>query len=71
MIFDKNGLKSAFFLDKTISLGYIHNNIFIICKGKDEEEYALPLKRESGCGLPGLKGCLKEGMWKVASEPEG
>ena len=43
-----------------------------ICKGCDEEEYALPLKRESGCMTVrcALKGCLKEGVWKVASEPE-
>ncbi len=47
-------------------------------KGNDEEEYASPLKRESGCpdarkfsaedGT--LRGCLKEGLRKVASEPE-
>ena len=41
-------------------------------KGCDEEEYALPLKRESGCmiGNCALKGYLKEGVWKVAFEPE-
>jgi hypothetical protein len=37
-------------------------------KGHDEEEYASPLKRESGC-LRALRGCLKEGMQKVASKP--
>jgi len=42
----------------------------LIFKGYDEEEYALPLARESGCRLSALEGRLKERMQKVASEPE-
>lgn len=38
-------------------------------KGDEEEEYALPLKRESGCPIWVLRGRLKEGVRKVASEP--
>lgn len=54
------------FLTKSPQMDYIHN---IYCKGNEEEEYILPLIRESGCRKV-LRGCLKEGMWKVASEPE-
>lgn len=43
-------------------------------KGDDKEEYPLALKRESGCReckmYPALGGCLKEGVGKVAFEPE-
>lgn len=41
-----------------------------ISKGCDEEEYAWPLAREDG-RRKALRGRLKEGMRKVASEPEG
>lgn len=42
----------------------------LIFKGCDEEEYALPLARESDCRDSALGGRLKERMQKVASEPE-
>ncbi len=61
------GLK--FILTNIIGIDYSHT----YTKGVDEEEYILPLKREGGCRVyyrPMLKGCLKEGGWKVASEPE-
>jgi hypothetical protein len=41
-------------------------------KGCEEEEYVMSLIRE--CICPGsigmLRGCMKEGLQKVASEPE-
>ena len=63
--------------------GFVCFMITSIEKGFDEEEYSLPLKRESNygksklrtevalCRLEMLKDCLKEGVKKVASEPEG
>lgn len=59
------------YLDKCRVLDYI----FLYDKGNDEEEYASPLKRESGCPVFSAedgrwKAAYKEGMRKVASEPE-
>ena len=63
--------------------GFVCFMITSIDKGFDEEEYSLPLKRESNygksklctevalCRLEMLKDCLREGVKKVASEPEG
>ena len=41
--------------------------IFLYVKGYEKEEYAVPLNREE---VPRLKGHLKEGLRKVAFEPE-
>ena len=41
--------------------------IFLYVKGYEKEEYAIPLTRES---VPRLEGHLKEGLQKVAFEPE-
>ena len=41
--------------------------MFVYVKGYEKEEYAIPLIREE---VPRLKGHLKEGLQKVAFEPE-
>lgn len=70
----KGGTGCAKFpLDKPCRIPYsIHRNK-TDRKGHDEEEYASPLVREDSRfrgSVPGkLRGCPKEGMQKVASEP--